>query len=88
MISLRELLLSESSIGMEAAPGNNFFGCKSMELRGFYELKRLVIGNFCFRYANNAVIEDMPELETLVLGDDCLNFSVLLRLISNTKLER
>lgn len=56
-----------------------------MELRGFYELKRLVIGNFCFRYANNAVIEDMPELETLVLGDDCLNFSVLLQLISNTK---
>ena len=59
-----------------------------MELRGFYELKRLVIGNFCFRYANNAVIEDMPELETLVLGDDCLNFSVLLQLISNTKLEK
>ena len=53
-----------------------------MELRGFYELKRLVIGNFCFRYADNVVIEDMPALETLVFGDDCLNFAVLLKMIS------
>lgn len=78
--------MSEHSVGTEAAPGNNFFGCKSMELRGFYKLKRLVIGNFCFRYAHDAVIEDMPELETLVFGDDCLSFSVLLKLISMTKI--
>ena len=81
LIALEEMLFSADSIGIEGAAGNNFFGCSSMELEGFPELRHLVIGNYCFRYAEKASICDMEQLEKLEMGDDCLILAMLLEMI-------